>query len=122
MMKYFPLDFLFIMSPSLDTAVILFAKRGRETAALTQSVKDPLCVDTTTVLIAPCGTVVHENVIMILTASIKNATKNTVNVDLIPTVLIGPSAARIYHVLMGKETVIITLIVKEHFSVGMTIV
>ena len=40
----------------------------------------------------------------------------------IPMALIGQTAAREYHVLMGREIVIFTLIVKEHFSVAMTIV
>ena len=35
---------------------------------------------------------------------------------------LGPSAVRIPHVLMVREIVIITLIVKEHFSVAMTTV
>ena len=41
---------------------------------------------------------------------------NTINV------IYGQHAARIHHVLMGREIVIITQIVKEHFSVAMTIV
>ena len=49
-------------------AVSLSAKRVREAAALTQSVKDPLCVDPTTVLIALCNTVVQKHAVMILTA------------------------------------------------------
>ena len=44
------------------------------------------------------------------------------DVDWIPTALIGPSATRILHVLMGKETAMMTLIVREHYSVAMTIV
>ena len=44
------------------------------------------------------------------------------DVDWIPTVLIGQSAAKPPGVLMGKVIVIITLIVKEHSSVAMTIV
>lgn len=67
------------MSPSFGTVVILFAKRERETAALTQSVKDPLCVDTTTVLIAPCDTVVHKNATMTLTAQVENVILNAIN-------------------------------------------
>ena len=42
--------------------------------------------------------------------------------DWIPTALIGQSAARIHHVQMGREIVIITWIVEECFSVAMTIV
>ena len=41
---------------------------------------------------------------------------NTINV------IYGQSAARIHLVQMGREIVIITQIVKEHFSVAMTIV
>ena len=40
----------------------------------------------------------------------------------IPIALIGLIAARKHHVLMEKEIVIITLIVREHFYVAMTIV
>ena len=79
MIEYFHLDFLFIMSPSFGTADILFAKRERETAALTQSVKDPFCVDTTTVLIAPCNTVVLHHAMITLTAQVENATLSTIN-------------------------------------------
>ena len=59
---------------------------------------------------------------MTLIALTKNATMTSINVDWIPTAPIGPIAARIHLVLMGREIVIITLIVKEHFSVAMTIV
>ena len=59
---------------------------------------------------------------MTLIASTKNAALTKINVDWIPTALIGPSAARIHLVLMGREIVIITQTVKEHFSVAMTIV
>ena len=41
---------------------------------------------------------------------------NTINV------IYGQSAARIHLVLMGREIVIITRIVREHLSVAMTIV
>ena len=59
---------------------------------------------------------------MTLTALTKNVTLTSINVDWIPTALIGQIAARIHLVLMGREIVIITLIVMEPFSVAMTIV
>ena len=59
---------------------------------------------------------------MILIVLIKNATQTPIIVGWIPTVLIGQIAPRIPHVLMEREIVTITLIVKEHFSVAMTIV
>ena len=59
---------------------------------------------------------------MTLSALIKSATLTSINAALIPTALIGPSAARLHLVLMGREIVIITQTVKEHFSVALTMV
>ena len=59
---------------------------------------------------------------MTLTALTKNATLTSINVDWIPTAPTGPSAARIHNVMMGREIVIITRIVREHFFVAMTTV
>ena len=59
---------------------------------------------------------------MTLTAWIKNAILTEINADWIPTARIGPSVARVHHVPKGKETVIITLNAREHYSVAMTIV
>ena len=59
---------------------------------------------------------------MTLIAWIKNATLKSINVDWIPTALIGLSAAQFHLVLMGREIVIITLTVQEHLSVAMIIV
>ena len=73
-------------------------------------------------LIVHCDTVAQRLATMTLTALTKNATLTSINVDWIPTALIGPTAARIHLVLMGREIVIITRIVKEHFSVAMIIV
>ena len=73
-------------------------------------------------LIVLCDTVAQRLATMTLTALTKNATLTSINVDWIPTAPIGQSATRIHHVLMGREIVIITWIVREHFSVAMTIV
>ena len=59
---------------------------------------------------------------MTLIASTKNATKTPINVDWIPTALIGLSAARIHHVLMGRAIVIKTQNVKVYLSVALTTV
>ena len=73
-------------------------------------------------LIVLCDTVAQRLATMTLTVLTKNATLTSINVDWIPTAPIGQSAARIHLVLMGREIVIITRIVREHFSVAMTIV
>ena len=73
-------------------------------------------------LIVLWDTVAQRLATMTLTALTKNATLTSINVDWIPTAPIGQSAARIHLVLMGREIVIITLIVKEHSSAAMTIV
>ena len=72
-------------------------------------------------LIVLCDTVAQRLATMTLTALTKNATLTSINVDWIPTAPIGPIAARIHLVLMGREIVIITLIVREHFFAAMTI-
>ena len=55
---------------------------------------------------------------MTLTASTKNATLITINVDWIPTALIGQTAARIHHAVMGRVTVIMTLNVMVYCCVA----
>ena len=59
---------------------------------------------------------------MTLSALIKNAILTLINADWTPTALIGQSAARIPLVPMGREIVIITPIVRDHYFVAMTIV
>ena len=73
-------------------------------------------------LIVLCDTVAQRLATMTLTALTKNATLTSINVDWIPTAPIGLIAARLHLALMGREIVIITRIVKEHFSAAMTIV
>ena len=59
---------------------------------------------------------------MTLTAIIRNAMWASINVDWTPTVLHGPTAARPHLVLVGREIVISTQIVRELFSAAMIIV
>ena len=59
---------------------------------------------------------------MTLIASTKNAALTKINVDWIPTALIGPIVVTILHAIEVKEIVTITLIVMEHFSAAVTIV
>ena len=65
---------------------------------------------------------VQGHAIMTLTALTKNAILTSINVVQIPTTLIGPSAARRYHVLLGRVTVTKIQNVKVHLRVAMTIV
>ena len=81
------------------------------------NVMDHLSVELITVPLDRLGWgAVQSNVMVTLTAQVENAMLNTINV------IYGQSAARIHLVLMGREIVIITLIVKEHFSVALTTV
>ena len=67
-------------------------------------------------------TVVINHAAMILIAWTKNATPTAISVGWIPTALIGPIVVKILHAIKGREIVIFTLIVKEHFSAALTIV
>ena len=58
----------------------------------------------------------------LIAQQVENAILNTINAVWTLTLLIGQDAARVHLVLMGREIVIITRIVREHFSVAMTIV
>ena len=57
---------------------------------------------------------------MTLSALIKSATLTSINAALIPTAPIGPSAARIHHVLMGRVTATVMENVKTRLFVAMT--
>ena len=72
--------------------------------------------------IAPCNTVAPKHATTTLTALIKSATLTSINAALIPTALIGQSAARIPLVVMGREIVMKTQDVKVYLSVALTIV
>ena len=69
--------------------------------------------------IAPCDTVAPKHATMTLTVLIKSATLTSINAALIPTALIGQSAARIHLVLMGRVTVIMMKNVMARLFVAM---
>ena len=105
-----------------STAIWLFAKRVRETVLWTLNVRDPLFVEKTIVQMKLCKTVVHIHATMTLIAQVENAMLKTINAVWTLTLLIGLGAVNILHVLIEKEIVTITLIVKEHYSVAITTV
>ena len=73
--------------------------------------------------IALCTIAVQKHAKMTLIVVIKNATQTPINVGWIPTVLIGPIVVKILRAIKGRETVIITLIVRGHyFYVALTTV
>ena len=59
---------------------------------------------------------------MTLIAPIKNVTLTPIYAGWIPTALIGPIVVKIFCAIKGREIVMFTLIVKEHFSAVLTIV
>ena len=72
--------------------------------------------------IALCITVVQKHATMTQTASTKNATPTTINVDWIRTALIGPSAVRSLNAGMVRVTAIMMGNVKDHLCAALTIV
>ena len=95
----------------------------REIVISTQIVKEHCSVAMTIVQVDQQEwTAAFPHVIATLTALIKNAMWTLIYVDWILTALIGQSVARPHLVLMGREIVIITQIVRENSSVAMIIV
>ena len=88
-----------------------------------QNVMGHLSVELITVLLGHLGwDAVQGNVMVTLIAQVENAILSKITADLTQSLLIGQDVTTVHNVPMGKEIVIITMIVKEHLYVAIIIV
>ena len=113
----------YLITPIINFVKAMAAERERGDVTQIQNVKGHLSVELIIVLLDSLGWDAAQNNVMItLTAQVENVRMRAINVFWTLILLTGPSAAKIHCVLMGKEIVITTLIVREDYSVEKTIV